>query len=758
MDRNRVSVGAIAASAVLATSAFALSSAASAAAATTSATSASTQTELEEVIVTANKREESVQKVAQTVNVVSGETLQDQHIQTFEEIETTVAGLSLSRVSGGEQSASMRGIKMSNPGGAASATNTVEMYVNEVPITATDSFNSMFDIGQVEILRGPQGTLRGRPSPSGAITITPRRGSFTEADGFAEVGFSDHGGKNFQAGWGGPLSDKFALRVVGYYDANDDNQLKSLGNGKHSYHETGAGRLTLSWRPLDNLEFHLMEQYIDQKADFYRGVSGTDTFPPSVGFGQTFTYADKISLNQENPNSYKGSLTTLTAKYDFGNYAINYVGGYNDSTFKYVLDFDFAGVGGQPYIYLGSNPKTLTNELRFESTAGKVYNFTYGVFSGNSDYDSFFVFSFSRPYVDGPNNPYSLSDLGIFTDQRLQLGDKDEISVGLRYSEYKVNRPAGAGPDVDYNATTGNASYRHEFTDDVMAYATYGKGFRPGSGGANNTGANPIPQSYANFNEEKSTSWEIGLKSQWFENRLLANIAYYDQTYDGFIGVTNNVACTGVPNPNGLAFATFDGTAAGQICRQNVSFNGDAVSKGIEVELNALILPGWTVGANYSYSDAHFQNANVPCNDYSGDGNPDNLGVARIQRAQYVSACVTSSALGQLAPHSYTAMTAYDFTIGEYGAYVRANMIHNDKAYFPQTGQFLPADTRVNAYVGFKGRDNKWEVSLWAKNLFDHVVQDNDGGSWSVAGIPTGLNVGTSSYDRELGVTLHVDF
>ena len=756
MNRKQVFVGALANSVALGLGQVLMAPVALAAAAGNS------RPEIEEVIVTANKRLESVQDVAQTVNVVSGEALEDLQIRSFQEVGTTMAGLSLSRVSGGEQSVSMRGIKMSNPGGAASATNTVEMYVNEVPITAVDSFNSLFDVGQIEVLRGPQGTLRGRPSPSGAITIAPRRGSYTDSDGFVEVGASDHGGSNVQGAWGGPIADNLALRVAGLYDENDDNQFKSLGNGKQSYHRNYAGRATLSWQASEKLEFNLMEQYMDQEQDFYRGVEGTDTFPGSVGFGRTFKYSDKTALNTgDNPNSYKASLTTLSARYDFGNYALDYVGGYNTSEFKYVLDFDFAGVGNQPYIYLGNHPKTLSNEIRFASTNGEFYNFTYGAFTSQADYDSFFVFAFSRPYVDGTNTPYSFNDVGIFTNQRFNFGTRNHLEVGLRRSEYKVDRPAsgpGTGPDVKYAATTGNASYQFDFTDDVMAYATYGKSFRPGSGGANNTGANPIPASYANFNPEKSTSMEIGLKSRWLNRRVTTNIAIYDQKYDGYIGVTNNVACTGVPNPNGLAFATVDGTATGNLCRQNVSSNGDALSRGIEVEVSAEATANWTLGFNYSYSDAHFDNSIIPCNDYNGDGNTDNSGVPRVQRGQYVSQCVTSAPLGQLAPHSYSAFSNYNFNVGELGAYIRANMIHNDKSYFPQTGQYLPADTRVNAFVGIKGSDSRWEVSVWAKNLLDKVVQDNDGGAWSIGGVPTGLNVGTSTPDREVGVTLRTDF
>jgi iron complex outermembrane receptor protein len=713
---------------------------------------------LEEIIVTATKREESLQNVAQVVNVVTGDTLENLQIRSFKELATTVAGLSLSRVSGGEQSVSMRGIKMENPGGASSATNTVEMYVNEVPITAVDAFNSLFDIGQVEVLRGPQGTLRGRPSPSGAITIAPRRGSFTESDGYLQVGGSDNGGANLEAAWGGPLADTVSLRIAGIYDESDDNGIKSLANGKHSYHKSRGARGTLTWAPKDNFELNLMHQYNDQDQDFYRGIGGTDTFPGSIAYGQTFTYDDRISLNQENPNSYESSLTTLTARYDFDNYALNYVGGYKDAHFKYVLDFDFAGVGGQPYLYIDSDTQARSNELRFESTNGEIYNFLFGVFNSTSDYNGGVAFAFVRPIpASAVNyNPYSLEDTGYFMNHTIDLGDSNSLSIGVRRSEYKVDR-SGAGPNVDFSATTGNASFQHHFSDALMGYISYGESFRPGTGGANTT-ANPIPASYVNADDETSTSTEIGLKAQWLGRRLTLNMAYFDQAYKGFIAVTNNVACTGVPNPNGLGFATNDGLIDGDACRQNVRFNGDAVSKGLDLELRALVTDNWTLGVNYAYVDAHFENALVPCNDYNGDGLIDNNGAAMIQQGEYVSECRTSAPLGQLSPNSLSAMTTYNFNIGALGAYVRANVSYHDEAYFPQTGLDLPADTRVNAYVGLRSRDEKWEVSLWAKNLFDKVVQDNDGGNWIVAGVFTGLNIGTVTYGRELGLTFRRDF
>ena len=232
---------------------------------------------LEEIIVTANKVAEPVQKVAATINVVSAETLSELHVQSVQEIATVVGGLSLTRTSPSEQSISLRGIKMPSAGGSGGTTNTVESYLNDAPISVVDAFSTTFDIDQVEVLRGPQGTLRGRPSPSGALTITTQRGSFSDYQGYLEATASDHDGQNVQAAVGGPISDTLAFRVAGVYDSTDGTEVKDIFNGRENNAEVWAGRATLTWRPIEKLELNLMEHGLlsaDRRPCSMRGRTG----------------------------------------------------------------------------------------------------------------------------------------------------------------------------------------------------------------------------------------------------------------------------------------------------------------------------------------------------------------------------------------------------------------------------------------------------------------------------------------------------
>src|SRR6202012_2533129 len=130
--------------------------------------------ELGEIVVTARRKSESLQEVPQTVNAVSSETLQKLNITQFTDVQTVVPGLSLANSADGyNASASMRGRTFDVS--TAAPLPTVAMYINDAPVQASELFNSLFDIGQVEVLRGPQGTTRGVSTPSGAMTVTTRR-------------------------------------------------------------------------------------------------------------------------------------------------------------------------------------------------------------------------------------------------------------------------------------------------------------------------------------------------------------------------------------------------------------------------------------------------------------------------------------------------------------------------------------------------------------------------------------------------------
>src|SRR6185295_11335773 len=222
---------------------------------------------------------------------------------------------------------------------------------------------------------------------------------------------------------------------------------------------------------------------------------------------------------------------------------LNYVGGYNDNEYYNNLNFDFAGIGADSFLTFldnTANTKTISNEVRLQSNGNEVYNFTYGLFKSDQHLDA--AFRFPGIVTGTQLTDTKTKDFGAFTNQRFSLTEKDDIQVGLRYSSTTLD-PGGR----KYNSTTGNASYQHQFLEDLMGYVSYGTAYRPGSGDTQNPPQAFLPRALGNFDQEKSKSYELGVKSQWFDKRLTANLTLFDQKYNSYISQQFNVACTGVP-------------------------------------------------------------------------------------------------------------------------------------------------------------------------------------------------------------------
>jgi iron complex outermembrane receptor protein len=201
---------------------------------------------LEEVIVTAQKRSESVQDIPSTVNMIDGDTLKDFNILQFTDFGALTAGLEINSFNGRNGRMILRGIDF-NPNSAAEA--TVTAYWNQAIVESNALFQQMFDVQRIEVLRGPQGTLAGRTSPAGAINIHTARPNLDEIEGEIRGTVTDNDGLNTQVAASFPLiPGKLGLRVAGVYDESDLDELENDLTGKMSGDETTAGRF--SWMPM----------------------------------------------------------------------------------------------------------------------------------------------------------------------------------------------------------------------------------------------------------------------------------------------------------------------------------------------------------------------------------------------------------------------------------------------------------------------------------------------------------------------------
>jgi iron complex outermembrane recepter protein len=172
--------------------------------------------ELEEVIVTAQKKDETLQTVPMTVNAVTADTISKYNLLDFKDIQSVTPGLTIQAQDTRTSTIAMRGVNVLTDTGYGPG---VAIYWNEVNYDIDSAFSAMYDIGQVEVLRGPQGTLRGITAPAGAVTFVTKGPSFNEIEGTIEQTLGERSLSNTQFGISLPIiEDVLALRIAGLYD------------------------------------------------------------------------------------------------------------------------------------------------------------------------------------------------------------------------------------------------------------------------------------------------------------------------------------------------------------------------------------------------------------------------------------------------------------------------------------------------------------------------------------------------------------
>lgn len=199
-----------------------------------------------QIVVTATRDTRDLKDVAMSVDVTTGEELQKLNLFDAKDIARLSPGLELTNTTGRNNTTTLRGVTFDPDQGTGPA---VQVYFNEAPADAQYVYTALYDIGQIEVLRGPQGTLRGLSSPAGAVTISSRRPSFNRAEGYGQATVTSRHGYNLQAGFGLPLSDTLAVRVAGLIDGNRLNNVKNVIRNERSRSRTESARVTLGWKP-----------------------------------------------------------------------------------------------------------------------------------------------------------------------------------------------------------------------------------------------------------------------------------------------------------------------------------------------------------------------------------------------------------------------------------------------------------------------------------------------------------------------------
>ena len=377
---------------------------------------------LEEVVVTATKKEENVQDIAQTVNAVSGSTLDDYQIRDLNELAQVVSGVEFTKIDPRRATIIMRGQKMDPDGGND---QPIQGYVDEVPLRAGEMFLQMFDTERVEILKGSQGTLQGVVSTAGAIQIYTRSAQVGsgERNGYIKTAWADNMTSIVEAASDFHLSDTLALRFAAVTNSNDGNQVRNIRTHVNESHKYDSGRLSLSWEPTDNLSVRFKYQNMETDSIYPQPVAGSNGTPSyeqtvngyiagiafyeSIGFAPPGSAAqlsflhrptygdipaaglkpeDGVALHFQNPRqNTSATVHNLMIDYDMGSHAFALRVSDSQSDSMGLIDRDYAGA----YVYgypqeVRTNTGIQTIEARISNQDNDTLEYTVGFFSRDS--------------------------------------------------------------------------------------------------------------------------------------------------------------------------------------------------------------------------------------------------------------------------------------------------------------------------------------------------------------------------------------
>lgn len=686
------------------------------------ALSANAESLLEEVVVTAQKREQAITDVSLSVSAFSGNTIRSMGLEQPSDLAFMVSNVDIKGTQGDINPAvTVRGIGMNNFN--ANNNPSVGIYVDEVFLSSPALMTlNMMDVERVEVLKGPQGTLYGRNSSGGALNIISKKPS-QERSGFVSITAANYDNLKFEGAIGGGLSETLSGRVALSYESQGE-----------SYHETLAGKDfgdsdsyglraqlryegdALTW----NLAASYMEQDLTNTPFSYLGGLFADTAfnPCPTGFGSSclntpeaagafapsnlpvsddpFKHAFQTSRIDEMNIDTETSNLIYRLDYDFENVTLTSVTGYISQDRTYGENFWSTPLELFAVVH-DEEIEQFSEELRF-SGDNDLATWTAGIFYSRDEFTSENTVNSAdlAGLLLGVNPLFwdvdqETTAWAIFGSIDWRLTETLTLVTGLRYSdestEFKGGTMADIGggtfipltlqdDEVDEDNVSGRISLEWRPTDELLVYGSYSTGFK--SGGFFGDFSTDAPE-LEPYDSEEVSAIEIGAKYTFADGsaQLDTAIFYYDYS----------------------DIQTFVPTSFGQ----RLTNIEEADIFGVDIELQAVPTEGLNIRLGLGYLDTEmsdsFVDPNTGSQTFEGNELPN---AAELQ---------------------YTATIRYEFPVSDgLSVALQADTKYTDDMFREGTNNPLAVTDSYsvsNARVSVLEVDGKWELSLWVKNIAD---------------------------------------
>lgn len=736
---------------------------------------AANSSQLETVTVTTRRREESSQDVPTPMSVVSGQTLETQRVYRIQDLQQLVPSVNVAYMHARQSSVSIRGLG-NNPA-SDGLEGSVGLYIDNVYLGRPGmAVFDLMDIEQLEVLRGPQGTLFGKNTTAGVINISTRAPTFTPERSI-ETSVGEDGYFQTKGTISGPLNDELAGRFSAYR-TRSDGDIKNEYNG----HDLNGGsrdgfRAQLLFKPNEDFNLRWIGDYNEEDSSagtrvlYNTGptINGVNLYQSRANAaGATLVNGShrKVNLDNDQHVTVHQGGTSVEANWTLpSDFTLTSISSYRFWNFTPAND-DGLNVAATYNAGVSVEDKQYSQEFRLASPKGEFFDYVVGAYYFGSDLDNK-SFAYYGPQADIWNGTPrgALANVGsvgnghiktdsfaLFAQGTWHLTERLDFTAGVRgtYEEKNAwvtrNAPVGGATVTGAAATarrgrTGaydsgdlnqyssspsgllNLSYR--ITDDLLGYATLSHGEKSGGvnlavGSAPTAGADSLL-----IGTERANNAELGFKSTLWDRRLQLNAnvfwtqvnAYQTNAYDD----VNRV--------------------------QYLTNAGSVRSRGVEFESTVIPLRGLTLNFNGSYNDVSYlsyKDAPCPPEVSQAPGAPascDLSGHQVVGASKWIG-----NANGKYEWNLANGLQPY--VTGSYAFRSKAVGTVEDSDY----GQ-IPSYAVVNLSTGLRGDFNQgqWDVSLWLKNAFDKTYYttlwtSGNGGYEGLLGTPRTLGV-TGRYD-----------
>ncbi|MCB1688126.1 MAG: TonB-dependent receptor [Halioglobus sp.] len=725
---------------------------------------------LEEVVVSAQRRVESLQEVPVSVSAFNESTIRKSDITQASDylVMTPNVGFSEDGEGGSRSvSISIRGVSNITLDGISTA-NSIGYYIDELSVgsVAQGTINPQLqDVERIEVLRGPQGTYYGRNAVGGAINITTNKPTdkfYLEASVNAGS-FDTYGAEGIV---NLPISDRVMARGVFAYEESDAAIDNVNPTGNDPSYEYGTGRLALRILPTDafTLDLSITRTNEDEGGDISvpTGVVDLDTQSifgigahDAVDSGQGFYphNDDKIDRDTRELNEKEFTIVNARAVWELDTFSVSSITGWLDSSFDRVSDLD-----GIPFTF-GPLPlrrvndygaESYSQEIRLQSLGSDTYKWTAGVFYARDKFkqdNQIQILPDDNPngealaFINRNDREFEFENYAVFGEVLFNMTESIDLTVGGRYSWDNVDAsdidqargPVALKDSVDFTDFSPRVVLRYIPSDDLTVYASASKGYK--AGGTDVTGGSRTEG--VKYDSEELISYELGVKSRLLGSRMNLSAAVFSLQWDDFQVQTDRLE-----DPSDISSAI------------STTQNADSASaEGVELELVALLVEGLTASLNVGYIDAKFDDYDNAVLKGETNGLPNVIDVS-------------GEPLIRTPEWSASAALQYDFTVSNFDAYVRGEWSYVDEtvsdieAVGSLVGETVNGDpfnlpkypyqiddyNVVNLYAGFENR--RFRVAAFVKNALDEDYYTGTSDNFGAAGIRV------RPHYREFGVKL----